>query len=147
MKYVTELLPRVNMDDRNIHASVISGKVRVSTFTYTATEADTQLTLAFLPAGRGRALPIFSWIECTGVTAAMTIGTGAYLSSVPGEGEQPAVVDNLALSFTPTDQTPTAFVGATEGIPYHSIDGIPIIATGTFPVGCIVKGIMVYNVT
>ena len=148
MKFVNELVKRESMDDTNIHASVVSGKVRISSFTYTATEADTQLTIAYLPAGRGRALPVLCRFETNGVTGSVNIGTGEYTSSVPGEGVIAASTNNIASALTAADNTVMSFNGAVEGVPYHSLEDIPVIITaGAIPVGATVKGLLVYNVT
>lgn len=147
MKFVNELIKRESMDDTNIHASVITGKMRISSFTYTATEADTELTIAYLPAGRGRALPVFCRIETNGVTGNYTVGTGAYHDAVPMEPYHDAVVDNIATTTASADDTVQSFAGPVEGLPYHSLEDIPVILTGTIPVGATVKGLFIYNVT
>ena len=147
MLYVNELKKRESMDDTNIHASVISGKVRISSFTYTATAADTQLTIAYLPAGRGRALPAFLRYQTNNIAGTVTIGTGAYTSSTPGVGTVAAVVDNIT-SATAANNTTQSGTGAVEGVPYNSLEDIPIILTAaSIPVGATVKGIFVFNVT
>ena len=147
MKFVNELQVRESMDDTNIHASVISGKVRISSFTYTATEADTQLTIAYLPAGRGRALPVLCRYQTNNITGTVKIGTGAYTDAMPGVGTVAAVEDNIT-SATAANNATQSCTGAVEGIPYHSLEDIPIILTAaSIPVGATVKGIFVYNVT
>lgn len=147
MLIVNELRKRESMDDTNIHASVISGKVRISSFTITAEEDDTELLIAYLPAGRGRALPVLCRIETTGVTGDFTVGTGAYTSAVPSEGAQPAVADSLCKTTVAADGAVKSFSGPVEGFAYHSLEDIPVIFTGPITAGDVVKGIFVYNVT
>lgn len=150
MLYVDELKKRESMDDTNIHASVISGKVRISSFSVTLTADDiaadpdgaTKLVLAYLPAGRGRALPILSRINST---TALTVGMGEYVDAVPGVG---TVVENKTVLATAVASGSTSsFDGAVEGVPYHSLNDIPVIAYGAFAAGVTIKGIVVYNVT
>ena len=147
MLTVNELRKRGSMDDTNIHASVISGKVRISSFTITAEKDDTELLIAYLPAGRGRALPVLCRIETTGVTGNFTVGTGAYTSAVPSEGAQPAVADSLCKTTAAADGAVKSFSGPVEGFAYHSLEDIPVIFTGPITAGDVVKGIFVYNVT
>lgn len=146
MQFVNELLKRESMDDTNVHASVVSGKVRISSFTYTATEADTKLVIAYLPAGRGRALPVLSRYQTNNITGTVKIGLGEYVDAMPGVGTVAAVEDSIT-SATAANNTTQSCTGAVEGIPYHSLDDIPVILSGTIPVGATVKGIFVYNVT
>lgn len=146
MLFVNELLKRESMDDTNIHASVISGKVRISSFTFTATEADTELTIAYLPAGRGRALPVLCRYQTNNITGTVKIGLGEYTSAIPSEGTVAAVDDNIT-SGTAANNTTQSCTGAVEGVPYHSLEDIPVVLKGTIPVGATVKGIFVYNVT
>lgn len=148
MLYVDELKKRESMDDTNIHASVISGKVRISSFSVTLTAEDiaaggaTELTIAYLPAGRGRALPVLSRINST---VKLTIGMGSYVDAVPSVG---TVAENKTILATNIASGSTSsFDGAVEGVPYHSVNDIPVIAYGTFAAGTVVKGIVVYNVT
>lgn len=147
MLIVNELRKRESMDDTNIHASVVSGKVRISSFTITAEKDDTELLIAYLPAGRGRALPVLCRIETTGVTGDFTIGTGAYTSAMPSEGAQAAAVDNLCATTAAADDTVKSFSGPVEGLAYHSLEDIPVIFTGTIAAGNVIKGLFVYNVT
>ena len=147
MLIVNELRKRESMDDTNIHASVISGKVRISSFTITAEKGDTELLIAYLPAGRGRALPVLCRIETTGVTGNFTVGTGAYTSAVPSEGAQSAVADSLCKTTAAADGTTKSFSGPVEGFAYNSLEDIPVIFTGPITAGDVVKGIFVYNVT
>lgn len=147
MLIVNELRKRESMDDTNIHASVVSGKVRISSFTITAEEDDTELLIAHLPAGRGRALPVLCRIVTTGVAGNFTVGTGAYTSAVPSEGAQEAVADNLCATTVAADDAVKSFSGPVEGLAYHSLEDIPVIFTGTITAGNVVKGIFVYNVT
>ena len=148
MLYVDELKKRESMDDTNIHASVISGKVRISSFSVTLTAEDiaaggaTELTIAYLPAGRGRALPVLSRINST---VELTIGMGSYVDAVPSVG---TVAENKTILATNiVSGSTSSFDGAVEGVPYHSVNDIPVIAYGTFAAGTVVKGIVVYNVT
>lgn len=147
MLIANELRQRVSMDDTNVHASVISGKVRISSFTITAESADTELTIAFLPAGRGRALPVLCRFETKGITGNIKIGTGAYTSSTPGVGRVAAVDNNMCGTIVAADDTPKSFSGAIEGVPYNSLEDIPVILTGTIPKNAVIKGLFVYNVT
>ena len=147
MLIVNELRKRESMDDTNIHASVISGKVRISSFTITAEKDDTELLIAYLPAGRGRALPVLCRIETTGVAGNFTVGTGAYTSAVPSEGAQAAVADNLCKATAAADGAVKSFSGPVEGLAYHSLEDIPVIFTGPITAGDVVKGLFVYNVT
>lgn len=146
MLIVNELRKRDSMDDTNVHASVVSGKVRISSFTITAESADTQLIIAYLPAGRGRALPILSRYDTTGVTGNIAIGTGVYTSSMPGVGAVAAVADNLSTSTAASAGT-KGFAGPVEGLAYSSLEDVPVILTGTIAAGAVIKGLFVYNIT
>ena len=147
MLIVNELRKRESMDDTNIHASVISGKVRISSFTITAEENGNELLIAYLPAGRGRALPVLCRIETTGVAGDFKVGTGAYTSALPFEGAKPAEADNLCKTTTAADGVVKSFSGPVEGLAYHSLEDIPVIFTGTITTGDVIKGLFVYNVT
>ena len=147
MLIVNELRKRESMDDTNIHASVISGKVRISSFTITAEEDGNELLIAYLPAGRGRALPVLCRIETTGVAGDFKVGTGAYTSALPFEGAKPAEADNLCKTTTAADDTVKSFSGPVEGLAYHSLEDIPVIFTGPITMGNVIKGLFVYNVT
>ena len=147
MLIVNELRKRESMDDTNIHASVVSGKLRVSTFTVTAEASDTEVLIAYLPAGRGRALPVLSRIETTGVTGDFTVGTAAYTSSMPGVGTIPAKADSLCTATTAADSTVKSFTGPVEGLAYHSLEDIAVVFSGTIAAGATVKGLLIYNVT
>lgn len=146
MQFANELIKRETRDVTNIHASVITGKMRVSTFTYTATKADTQVTVAYLPAGRARALPTFCRIATQNVTGTFTVGTGSYTTSYPSAETIVEDVDSLSTSITPGTSV-QGFSGPVEGWAYNSLDDIPVILNGNFPVGAVVKGVIVYNVT
>ena len=147
MLIVNELRKRESMDDTNIHASVISGKVRISSFTITAEENGNELLIAYLPAGRGRALPVLCRIETTGVAGDFKVGTGAYTSALPFEGAKPAEADNLCKTTTAADGVVKSFSGPVEGLAYHSLEDIPVIFTGPITTGDVIKGLFVYNVT
>lgn len=147
MLIVNELRKRESMDDTNIHASVISGKVRISSFTITAEEDGNELLIAYLPAGRGRALPVLCRIETTGVAGDFKVGTGAYTSALPFEGAKPAEADNLCKTTTAADGVVKSFSGPVEGLAYHSLEYIPVIFTGPITTGDVIKGLFVYNVT
>ena len=147
MLIVNELRKRESMDDTNIHASVISGKVRISSFTITAEEDGNELLIAYLPAGRGRALPVLCRIETTGVVGDFKVGTGAYTSALPFEGAKPAEVDNLCKVTAAADGVVKSFSGPIEGLAYHSLEDIPVIFTGPITAGDVIKGLFVYNVT
>lgn len=147
MLIVNELRKRKSMDDTNIHASVISGKVRISSFTITAEEGGNELLIAYLPAGRGRALPVLCRIETTGVAGDFKVGTGAYTSALPFEGAKPAEADNLCKTTTAADGVVKSFSGPVEGLAYHSLEDIPVIFTGPITTGDVIKGLFVYNVT
>lgn len=147
MLIVNELRKRESMDDTNIHASVIGGKVRISSFTITAEKDDTELLLAYLPAGRGRALPTLCRIETTGVAGDFKVGTGAYTSAMPGVGTVVAVADNLCGTTAAADGQIKSFNGPVEGLAYHSLEDIPVIFTGAITTGDVIKGVFVYNVT
>ena len=147
MLIVNELRKRESMDDTNIHASVISGKVRISSFTITAEEDGNELLIAYLPAGRGRALPVLCRIETTGVAGDFKVGTGAYTSALPFEGAKPAEADNLCTTTAAADGVVKSFSGPVEGLAYHSLEDIPVIFTGTITTGDVIKGLFVYNVT
>ena len=156
MLVANELVPRVGMDDKNIHASVISGKLRVMTFTFKATEDDAdletkKLLIGYLPAGRGRVQPLLSRIKVIDYPAAgmtYTIGLGAYTSSNPATGAVAAAATAISSSITASSSV-ASFIGATQGVPYQSLDDIPIVmhCSANIPEDMVVEGIIIYNVT
>lgn len=151
MLIVNELVKRETMDDRNIHASEISGKVRVSTFTYTvpAGNADKTVLIARLPAGRGRALPTISRVKITGAAGTAKIGTMAYTSSIPGVGDVPAALESLHPATAFTDGTTFGMSGPVNGLGYYSLNDIGVVMTTTaaLPAGAKIEGILFFNVT
>lgn len=156
MLVANELVPRVGMDDKNIHASVISGKLRVMTFTFKASAEDAaeetkKLLIGYLPAGRGRVQPLLSRIKVTDYPAAgmtYTIGLEAYTSSDPATGAVAASTTSLSSSITASSSV-ASFIGATQGVPYQSLDDIPIVmhCSADIPEDMVVEGIIVYNIT
>lgn len=151
MLIVNELQNRFAQGDAFIHASEISGKVRVSTFTYTvpAGNADKTLLIARLPAGRGRALPALSRVKITGATGSAKVGTAVYTSSMPGVGDVPAALDVLHANTAFTDGTTFAMNGAVGGLGYYSLNDIDVVMTtvAALPAGAKVEGILFFNIT
>lgn len=151
MLIVNELVMRESMDDRNIHASEISGKVRVSTFTYTVPAGNTDKTvlIAKLPAGRGRALPTISRVKITGAAGNIQVGTLAYTSSMPGVGDIAADLARLSPKKAFTDGATFGLDGAVNGWGYYSLNGIGVIMTtdAALPAGAKIEGILFFNVT
>lgn len=151
MLIVNELVKRESMDDCNIHASEISGKVRVSTFTYTVLAGNTDKTIliAKLPAGRGRAIPTLSRIKITGAAGTAKVGNLVYTSSMPGVGDVPEALDSLHPATAFVDGTTFALNGPVAGLGYYSLDDISIVMTTTaaLPANAKIEGILFYNVT
>lgn len=149
-----ELKNRENFESARIHASVITGKVRVSTFSFTVSAEDAgskQAIIAYLPAGRGRALPALSRIAVSVTASNASFGMGAYHSAIPGQGTIAESTTSIGPVVNITANTLAAIGGVPQaaGVPYASLDDIPVIfnAPNGLAVGTVVSGMLLYNVT
>ena len=151
MLIVNELQNRMAYGDLPIHASEVSGKVRVATFTYTvpAGNADKTVLIAKLPAGRARVLPALSRIKITGAAGSAKVGTLIYASSAPGVGDVPEALEALHTNTAFTDGTVFGLNGTVSGFKYYSLDDISVVMTtaAALPAGAKIDGILFFNVT
>ena len=151
MIIVNELQNRAAQGDMFVHASTVSGKVRVSTFTYTAQAGETDKTLlvAKLPAGRARVLPTLSRIRVTGESGTFKVGTLAYMSTIPGMLEVAQDLESLSATKAFADGATAGLDGPVNGVEYNSLDDVSVVVTLNSPLteGTLVEGAIFFNVT
>ena len=148
MLVVNELVAREARKYDPTHASTVSGKLRVATFTITVPEGtdETQVMIAYLPAGRGRVIPGLSRYATKGITGDVKIGFGAYKDSTLGVGMVDANLDILGSSAAEDDKIKSmGDVATVTGVPYASLDDIKVIITcDGIPAGATISGMLVY---
>lgn len=149
MLVVNELVAREARKYDPTHASTVSGKLRVATFTITVPEGtdETQVMIAYLPAGRGRVIPGLSRYVTTGVAGDVKIGFSAYKDSTLGVGMVDANLDVLSSAAADDGAIKgMGSVGTVAGVPYSSLDDIKVIVTcDALPAGATISGALVYS--